>query len=426
MSGHDQSLGTPLARRFFHLPPVAFPQGSGNVAAALWESLTVSVRDTTGDEPEAGADASALLFEDARSALRVVLECMHGLQPDRDQVIIPAYTCHSVPDSVAAAGLGVVLCDIRPESLDFDYDELARLAGPRTLAIIAGHLFRSPVDYPRLAGVAVNSGAFVVDDAAQGGDSGDLETVSVDARIHSFGRGKPVSTGGGGGLQIKGEALRSRVSQAHGQLPVVGLMPVLKTVLAVTATDIMTRPWLYWIPAGIPLLGLGASHVEVPASPRAGSRFMGALLPRARARARGLDRIRREHARHYAAAFSGSPQPGVHRHRDYAPQRFPVFAPVPIADLPMGQLGRLGVSRMYPLSLDEPGQSGQSGQSGQFGQFGQFGQCGDTRDAGATGQDRAKVGARWVARHLLTLPTHHHLRVRERQAIIQLLMRPQS
>src|SRR3972149_6052762 len=61
-----------------------------------------------------------------RAALTIVLRALQRLS-DRREVIIPAYTCFSVPSAVARAGLTIRLCDVDPKTLDMNHNALARL-----------------------------------------------------------------------------------------------------------------------------------------------------------------------------------------------------------------------------------------------------------------------------------------------------------
>lgn len=65
-----------------------------------------------------------------RAALTLILQALKDLHPDRDEVLIPAYTCYTVPSAIVRAGLKVKLCDIDPKTLDFDFDELAKILNP--------------------------------------------------------------------------------------------------------------------------------------------------------------------------------------------------------------------------------------------------------------------------------------------------------
>ena len=42
---------------------------------------------------------------------------LHARRPERDEVIVPAYTSYSVPAAIIRAGLKVRLCDIEADTL---------------------------------------------------------------------------------------------------------------------------------------------------------------------------------------------------------------------------------------------------------------------------------------------------------------------
>src|SRR5437870_974225 len=71
-----------------------------------------------------------------KAALTLILLALKDLSKKK-QVVIPAYTCFSVPSSVAKAGLDIVPCDVDPSTFDFDYDCLKRKITNGTLCLIA-------------------------------------------------------------------------------------------------------------------------------------------------------------------------------------------------------------------------------------------------------------------------------------------------
>src|SRR5664279_3781006 len=40
-----------------------------------------------------------------KAALVLILQALHEIYPERDEVLIPAYTCYSVPSAIIRAGL---------------------------------------------------------------------------------------------------------------------------------------------------------------------------------------------------------------------------------------------------------------------------------------------------------------------------------
>src|SRR5665647_1758691 len=86
-----------------------------------------------------------------KAALVLILQALHAIHPERDEVLIPAYTCYSVPSAIIRAGLKVRLCDMATGTLDFDFDRMAdELENPGLLCVIPTHLFGMPADVKRI------------------------------------------------------------------------------------------------------------------------------------------------------------------------------------------------------------------------------------------------------------------------------------
>ena len=64
------------------------------------------------------------LLSSGKASLTIILKALKSLAPEKDQVLIPAYTCFSVPSAIVNAGLKVSLCDINSLTFDFDYSFL--------------------------------------------------------------------------------------------------------------------------------------------------------------------------------------------------------------------------------------------------------------------------------------------------------------
>src|SRR3989449_8783143 len=90
------------------------------------------------------------LASSGKAAFTLILLALKELSPDRDEVLIPAFTCYSVPSSVVRAGLRIRLCDLRLDSLDFDFAQLSAMLSeaplPQTDARPAGGASDSPVE----------------------------------------------------------------------------------------------------------------------------------------------------------------------------------------------------------------------------------------------------------------------------------------
>ena len=88
----------------------------------------------------------------------VALHAMHSLRPQRDEVIVPAWTCPLVALAIHRAGLKLRLCDLAPNHFDMDPEQLRALSGPRTLAIVPTHLAGRVADVNAALDVAPSRG----------------------------------------------------------------------------------------------------------------------------------------------------------------------------------------------------------------------------------------------------------------------------
>ncbi|NIN99724.1 MAG: nucleotide sugar aminotransferase, partial [Anaerolineae bacterium] len=105
------------------------------------------------------------LVASARVALSVILLGLKRLS-DRSQVVVPAYCCPTVVQSVLKADLEPVLCDVSVQTLDLDRAALSRLISDEVLAIVPAHLYGLAQDVRDLLAIGQEYGIFVIEDAA--------------------------------------------------------------------------------------------------------------------------------------------------------------------------------------------------------------------------------------------------------------------
>lgn len=194
-----------------------------------------------------------------KAALTLILRVLHGLS-GRSQVVIPGYTCFSVPSAVVRAGLSVRLCDINPKTFDFDFMRLSEVADSEVLCVLATHLLGIGVDVPRVAEICHSRGIFVVEDVAQafgGKRDGKWFGSLGDVSFLSFGRGKNITCGSGGAILTNDDRIGEVLAQEYAQLPDESLAGRLKNLAEVAVTQLLIDPSRYWFPAGLPFLKLG-------------------------------------------------------------------------------------------------------------------------------------------------------------------------
>ena len=248
-----------------------------------------------------------LFVSSGRAALAVLLDAMKQ-ESARRQVIVPAYTCFSVASAVARAGLTLRLCDVDPTTLDFDLHALQRLDLARALCIVPSGLYGLPGDLLRQESIARASGAYLIDDAAQtlGATQESRPCGSFgDAGFYSLGRGKGITTMGGGIVVTRRDELLRRLERTLRALPRPAAGQVCAAVGGAALYSGLLRPSRYWLVDRIPFLGLGGSHFDpdfpITRLSRYQQRLAGQLLPLTDS----YNKTRRDHADHLRAALEG-------------------------------------------------------------------------------------------------------------------------
>src|SRR4030042_6242086 len=140
---------------FYSLPPVGSKINLLDIFKAIKGSLTNPhvIDDFKEAIQKYFGVKHCLLINSGRAALATILMALKK-EDDRDEIIIPSYTCFSVPAAIVRAGLKINLCDIRLETLDFNYEQLEECITEKTLALIPCHLFGLVCDMNRVIEIA--------------------------------------------------------------------------------------------------------------------------------------------------------------------------------------------------------------------------------------------------------------------------------
>lgn len=336
------------------------------------------------------------LVSSGKAAFTLILLALKKLSCDRDEVLIPALTCYSVPSSVVRAGLRIRLCDLQPHCFDFDFAQLSAVAGDsmkKILAVVPTHLFGFPADVSRLRKLVRDPGVAIVEDAAQamgaiteGGKVGTLGDVS----FFSLGRGKALSVVEGGIILTNRDDLAEGLHGLMSRLPRYGLLPLLNVIFKATALMVLMHPRFFWVPRSMPFLKLGETLFEPHFPILRMSSFQAGLARNWRERLRILRDVRKKKVNQWLAILE---MRGIHRAHFLGGQSLGLLRfPLRISDekkreaLLRESAGRgLGIMPVYPTSIN------------------------------AIPELKGKIGggafpvAEGCARELVTLPTHGYL-----------------
>ncbi len=208
------------------------------------------------------------LVSSGKAALTLILIALRQLHPEKNEVLIPAFTCFSVPAAIKKAGLRIRLCDIDPATLDLSRRSLRSAITTdektRLLCVVPTHLFGYPVNISTLREIVGNKVA-IVEDAAQamGGDfAGKKLGTMGDVGFFSLGRGKALSTIEGGVIVTNRDDIGRTLKKLVDALPKYTIAE--KIILAAKAllTTILQHPSLFWLPKALPFLKLGETLYE--------------------------------------------------------------------------------------------------------------------------------------------------------------------
>ena len=210
----------------------------------------------------------AFLVSSGKAALTLILLGLKDLS-SRDEVIIPAYTCYSVPSSVIKSGLKLSPCDINASTFDFDSASLDRMVTERTLCVVPCHLFGISAEMDRIKRICGERGAYLVEDAAQamGGTYKGRKLGTIgDVGLFSLGRGKNITCGSGGIIVTNSDRIAGAIRAHYEKLECPGLLETLAEWLRLVFMAVFIHPALYWFPAGLPFLKLGETvfHRDFP------------------------------------------------------------------------------------------------------------------------------------------------------------------
>lgn len=331
------------------------------------------------------------LLSSGKAALTTILRGL-AVGSSRRKVIIPAYTCYSVPSAIVRAGCRVALCDVDPHTLDFNYSDLQRQVDTETLCIVVPHLLGQAVDVQRVCAIALAHGALVVEDAAQamgGRLNGRWLGTQGDVGFFSLGRGKNVTVGSGGVILTDSDQIAEQLSLIYEKAPEASLKSQIMNVLMVGAMRLAIHPLLYWLPAGLPFLGLGETIYDPHFSIHKMDGMRAGLLSGWEERLRVSNAERADRALRYLDRLPALlQQVKPVRARGVAYLRLPLLMPSAeskAAVCAMAKEKGLGVSSLYPAPVS------------------------DIPELKGVFPPRRFEGAHALAERLVTLPVHHYV-----------------
>ena len=341
-------------------------------------------------------------FNAGKSALLFILNMLKQKKDGKNEVIMPAYTCYSVAAAIAEANLKIKICDINPNTLDYNYDELEQLVCNKTLCVIVTQLFGMRTDYSELKKIIQNKTVYIIEDAAQCEPKLNNNENGQDFIIYSLGRGKPLSVMGGGVLACHNAIFNKLIRQKYLLLPESSFFYEIKKLIEIFVNDIFLEPYLFWIPYNIKYLNLGKTIYPENIKISKLTKFQKHLFFHQIDRMQHISSSRRKVSEYYKKELKGK---YIEKfiETDVASVRFPVYLKRDIAELSeceISELRKLGITSMYPDTINH---------------------LRNIKEYHINHGVEFK-GSEWIVHHLLTLPTHEYIEEGVQKKIVSTLM----
>lgn len=347
------------------------------------------------------------LTSSGRAAMTLVMRTLRlqtGVGVERNEIVIPAYTCYSVGASAILAGLKVRPVDIDPATLSYQPELLAEQDFSRVLAVVSSNLYGIPNDLPMIEKLCSERNVFLIDDAAQSLHAqvgGRYAGTFGDVGIYSLDKGKNITSIQGGVIVSNNSELAAPLSEAFSALPPPHFGQTLSNSIKLLAYAALLRPWLYWIPQSTLRLGETVYEIDYPQTRYSPS--LGNMAKQLFRRVDTITRERQDRARILIDGLQGSDWRVPHNPLSTAVYpRLPLLAPDndrrQRALTALNHAG-LGATGSYPLAIPDVPEI-------------------QPYLAGHTDTP----GAREVARTILTLPTHSFVSQRDMLRILDSLL----
>jgi perosamine synthetase len=180
-----------------------------------------------------------------------VLKKLGGNNNSQKEVILPAYTAPSLVLPIKKLGLSYKLVDMSIKTFNMDEDLLDKMLSPKTLAVLAVHLFGLPCSIEKLAILRKNTGTnfHIIEDAASSfgtqKNNGLYTGTEGDSGFLSFNRGKNLSTIAGGAIITNNKDIGMEVKREIDALDQPAISKKIKIYIEGLGLSLAVRPWFY-------------------------------------------------------------------------------------------------------------------------------------------------------------------------------------
>ncbi|MCI5207270.1 MAG: DegT/DnrJ/EryC1/StrS aminotransferase family protein [Candidatus Electrothrix sp. ATG2] len=253
------------------LPPAAAPIPLRDILRALPSCLSEDADDLRfeGEVQQEFGVKYCMLASSGKAALVLLLKALQKIYPDRDEVLVSAFTCYSVPAAIKKAGFKIRLCDTGKRTFDFDKTQLEDIIetdkkNNKIICVLVTHLFGCPADFHGMKKI-IGDKIPIVEDAAQamGEEMGEKKLGTLgDVGFFSLGRGKALSAMGGGVIVTDRDDVAGALNEVLKHVEASSFLNKLNVAVKTLLTTVLQHPVVFWLPKSLPFLKLGETLYE--------------------------------------------------------------------------------------------------------------------------------------------------------------------
>ncbi len=174
----------------------------------------------------------AISFDSGRSAQYAILSAL-GIGKG-DEVLIQAFTCVAVPNSVLWTGAKPIFVDIEKNSYNMSLGDLVKKINKNSKAIIVQHTFGQAAKISEICQIAKKHKLVLIEDCAHAlGASVNSQKLGTfgEAAFFSFGRDKVVSSVFGGMVVTRDKRIEERVKEFQKNLAYPSIFLIVQQLL---------------------------------------------------------------------------------------------------------------------------------------------------------------------------------------------------
>lgn len=186
-------------------------------------------------------------FATGRMGLYAILKALNIQKGD--EIIVPAYTCVVVINSIIYSGGKPVYVDIDAKTFNIDVTKIEEKVTPKTRALYAQHTFGLMCNIEAIQRTASKYNLPIIEDCclALGSEikarkAGTLGTIAYFSTDHS----KVISTSSGGMVVTNDDVLAKRINQLYCQAPFCSKKLILRMLFTFVIEDMLRRQSIYF------------------------------------------------------------------------------------------------------------------------------------------------------------------------------------